>query len=63
VVLLHLEVRDSVAKQAANAIVSLKNGNRVSGSGKLLRSCQSSRPGADHRYGFAGKSLRRMRFD
>ena len=48
VVLLHLEVGDAVAQQAADAIVALEHGDVVTGARQLLSAGEPGRPRADH---------------
>ncbi len=61
--LLHLEVRDPVAQEAADAVVPLEDGDRVAGAGELLRRREPGRAGAHDRDGLTGEALRRMRLD
>ncbi len=53
-VFLHLEVRNAVAEQAADAIGLFKQSHPMTGSGKLLRRGHTRRSGADDRDAFAG---------
>jgi len=46
--LLHLELRDPVAQQAARRIRALEHGDRVPRSGQLLRRGQAGWAGPDH---------------
>ena len=59
--LLHLEVGDAVAQQAADAVVLLEHRHRVAGARQLLRRGQARRAGADHRHLLAGLAPRRLR--
>src|SRR5699024_3327811 len=52
--LLELEVRDAVAKQAADAVALLEDRYVVAGARELLRAGEPRRPGADHRHLLAG---------
>ncbi|MNM95439.1 hypothetical protein D3C81_1078840 [compost metagenome] len=52
--LLHLEVGDAIAQQAADAVVLLEHRHVMAGAGQLLRGSQASRAGADHGHGLAG---------
>jgi hypothetical protein len=54
VALLHLEVGDAVAQQAADAAVLLEHRHRVAGARQLLRRRQAGRAGADHGHALAG---------
>ena len=56
--LLHLEVGDAVAEQAADAVGALEDGDGVPGAGELLRGGQAGGPGADDRHRLAGLHLR-----
>ena len=57
-VLLHLEIRDAVAQQSADAVGLLEHGDVVAGAGQLLRGRQSRRTGADDRDALAGARRR-----
>ena len=46
-VLLHLEVGDAVAQQAADAVGALEERHQVAGARQLLRAGEAGRPGAD----------------
>ena len=61
VLLLHLEVGDAVAQQAADAVVALEHGDRVAGAGELLGGGEAGGAGADDGDGLAGEALRRVR--
>ena len=60
-VLLHLEIRDAVAQQAADAVVLLEDRDVVAGARQLLRGGQARGTGADHRDALAGADLRPAR--
>ena len=62
-VLLHLEVGDAVAQQAADAVVLLEHRHRMAGAGQLLGAGQARRAGADHRDALAGAARRGLRRD
>ena len=53
-VLLHLEVRDAVAQQAADAIAFLEHRHPVARARQLLRRGQARGTATDHRHAFAG---------
>ena len=53
-VLLHLEIRDAVAQQAADAVALLEHRDGVAGARQLLRGGQTRRAGADHGDALAG---------
>ena len=59
--LLHLEVGDAVAQQAADAVVALEHGDGVPGAGELLGGGEAGRPGADDGDGLAGEAPGRLR--
>ena len=59
--LLHLEVGNAVAQQAADAIVLLEHRHVVAGTRQLLGSSKACRAGADHRNLLAGLVLGRLR--
>src|SRR5690606_2824591 len=61
--LLHLELGDAVAEQAADAVGALVDGDRVAGPGQLLRGGQTRGSRADHRDGLAGQALGDLRGD
>ena len=61
VLLLHLEVGDAVAQQAADAVVALEDGDGVAGAGQLLRGGEAGGAGADDGDGLAGEALGRVR--
>ena len=63
VALLHLEVRDAVAQEAADAVVPLEDRDGVSGAGELLGGGESRGPGADDGDGLAGEAARRLGLD
>src|ERR1019366_627229 len=63
VVLLHFEVGNAVAEQAADPIAFLKEHHRVAGAGKLLAAGEASGPRADDGDAPAGGRGRRLRFD
>jgi len=56
--LLHLELGDAVAEQAADAIGAFEDGDGVPGTRELLRRSESRGPGADDRDGLAGQVRR-----
>ena len=58
VLLLHLEVGDAVAQQAADAVVALEHGDGVAGAGELLGGGEAGGAGADDGDGLAGEPLR-----
>jgi hypothetical protein len=58
VLLFHLEIWDSVAKQPAHSIVFLENGNSVTRTSKLLCGSQASWAGTDNSDSFTSKSFR-----
>ena len=58
-VLLHLEVGDAVAQQAADAVGLLEHRQRMAGAGELLGAGQAGRAGADHGDPLAGAARRR----
>ena len=60
-VLLHLEVGNAVAQQAADTVALLEQGHRMPGARKLLRTGEAGRTGTDHRDALAGSVRRRMR--
>ena len=59
--LLHLEVGDAVAEQAADPVGALEDGDRVAGPGELLGAGQARRAGADDRHRLARQDLGRLR--
>ena len=61
VLLLHLEVGDAVAQQAADAVVALVDGDGVAGARELLGGGEAGGAGADDGDGLAGEALRRVR--
>ena len=63
VALLHLEVGDAVAEQAADPVVALEDGDGVPGPGELLGGGQPGRARADDRHRLAGLHLGRLRDD
>ena len=54
--LLHLEVGDAVAEQAADPVGALEDGDRVAGPGELLGAGQPGRARADDRHRLAGRA-------
>ena len=54
-VLLHLEVGDAVAQQAADAVGLLEHRHRMAGARQLLGAGQAGRAGADDRDALAGR--------
>jgi hypothetical protein len=62
-VLLHLEVRDAVAEEAADAVALLEDGDGVAGAGELLGSGEPGGSGADDGDAFAGADGRRLGAD
>ncbi|OIQ88657.1 hypothetical protein GALL_294800 [mine drainage metagenome] len=63
VVLLHLEVGNAVAQQAADAVVLLEHGHVMPGARQLLRGRQAGRAGTHHGDALAGLVGRRLRHD
>src|SRR5262249_31202254 len=63
VVLLHLEVRDAVAQQAADAVIALEDGDGVTRAGQLLRRGEAGRARADDGDGLARQPAGRLRLD
>ncbi len=61
--LLHLEVGDAVAEQAARLLVLLVDMHLVAGARELLRAGKSRRAGAYDRHALAGLVGRRLRLD
>ena len=61
--LLHLELGDAVAQQAADAVGALVHRDRVAGPGQLLGGGETRRAGADDGDGLAGEALGRLRGD
>ncbi len=61
--LLHLEFRDSVAQQSADAIGLLEDGHQMTGSIELIRRGKASRAGSDHGDLFPGARSRQLRRD
>jgi hypothetical protein len=59
----HFEVRDSIAEEAANAVITLEYGHQVPGTVELLRCGKSSRSGAYDSDFFASTVCRRLRED
>ena len=59
--LLHLEVGDAVAQQAADAVVALEDGDGVSGARQLLGRGEAGGAGADDGDGLAGEASGRVR--
>ena len=62
-VFLHLEIRNAVAQQAADAVVFFEYRDLMSRARQLLRSRQSGRPGADHGHALARAHAGWFRFD
>ena len=63
VLLLHLEVGDAVAQQAADAVVALEHRDGVAGARELLRGREAGGAGADDGDGLAGEAPGRLRLD
>ena len=61
--LLHLELGDAVAQQAADPIGALEHHDVVAGTGQLLGGRQTGGPRADHRDPLAGLGRRGLRHD
>ena len=61
--LLHLELGDAVAQQAADAVGPLEHHHRVTGAGELLGGGQPGRAGADDGDLLAGQLVGRQRHD
>ena len=59
--LLHLELRDSVAHQAADAVGPLEDGHRVTGASELLSRGETRRPRSDDGHRLARLTRRRLR--
>src|SRR5690606_15515928 len=59
--LLHLELGDAVAEQAADAVGALVHGDVVARAGELLRGGEAGGPGPDDRDGLAGLDGGRLR--
>ncbi len=59
--LLHLEVGDAIAQQAAHAVVLFKQCHAVPGARQLLGGCHTSWAGAHHGNGLAGLHFGRLR--
>ena len=59
--LLHLEVGDAVAEQAADPVVALEDRDGVPGAGELLGAGQAGGAGADDGHRLAGPDLGRLR--
>src|SRR5277367_4923279 len=57
----HLEIRDAVAQQPANAVIFLEHGYRMSSACELLCTRETGRAGADDRYFFPGFMCGRLR--
>ena len=61
--LLHLELGDAVAEEAADAVVALEDGDVVAGAAELLGGGEASGPGADDGDAALGALLRRLGVD
>ena len=61
--LLHLEVRDAVAKQSADAVGFLEHRGRMSSASQLLGAGQAGRTRPHHGHPFAGAARRHLRHD
>ena len=61
--LLHLELGDAEAQQAADLVGSLVDDDRVAGPRQLLGGRQAGGPGADHGDGLAGQPVDLLRPD
>ena len=61
--LLHLEVGDAVAKQAAHTVIFFKHRHRMTHTRELLRGRQTSRTGANHGHFFTRLQAGDDRFD
>ena len=61
--LLHLEIGDAVAEQAADAVGFLEDGDPVAGAAELLRGGEAGGSGADYRDAFAGADCGRLGMD
>ena len=61
--LLHLELGDAVAQQAAGLVGALEDRHGVAGAGQLLRRGETSGAGTDDRDRLARQALRRQRLD
>ena len=60
---LHLELGDSIAQEAADAVTLFEQGDRMSDAGQLLRASEPGRPGADDCDRAAGPALRGLGHD
>ena len=58
-----LEIRDAIAQQATDAVLSLVHRDRVAGARQLLRRGHTGRPGPDHGDTLAGLVRRDLRLD
>src|SRR3990170_831883 len=61
--LLHLELGDAIAEEAADAVRALEHGDGVAGAGELLGAGEPGGAGADDGDGLAGEGVRGLRFD
>ena len=61
--LFHLEIGNSVAKQSTNTVITIKNGHGVTDSSELLSRCQTRWPTAHYGNSLTRESLRRVRGD
>lgn len=61
--LLHFEVGDAVAEQAADLVVTFVHGNRVTDAGQLLCNCEACRTGPHHGNRLACEARRRKGMD
>src|SRR3990172_2154883 len=61
VLLLHLELGDAVAEEAADPVRALEHGDGVAGAGELLGASEAGGPGADDGDGLAGEGVRGLR--
>ena len=61
--LVEFEVRNAVAHQTADGVITLVYDHGVAGAGELLGACQTGWAGTDHCDGLVGQTLRRQRLD
>src|SRR5450756_678468 len=61
--LLHLELGDAIAQQAAGLVGSLEDGDGMPGPGQLLGNGETGRPGTDNRNGLVRQAIRGLGAD
>src|SRR3546814_9148060 len=61
--LLELEIRDAVAHQPADAVLTVEQGDVMAGAGELLRAGHARRPRSDDSDALAGLARRHLRHD